>query len=71
MNPDLGAVLKAHEIRVEPKTEDIFDDNFWDGLDFVLNALDNQQARKYTDSKCVLHNKPLFESGERSSSRSC
>jgi len=39
------------------------DDAFWEGLDFVLNALDNIQARKYTDSKCVFHLKPLFESG--------
>jgi len=63
MNPALAKSLKAHEIRVEPKTEDIFDDAFWEGLDFVLNALDNIQARKYTDSKCVFHLKPLFESG--------
>ena len=41
----------------------LIDDDFWDGLDFVLNALDNNIARKYTDSKCVFHLKPLFESG--------
>jgi len=63
MNPALGPVLKAHEIRVEKKTEDVFDDKFWDSLDFVLNALDNNIARLYTDGKCVLHLKPLFESG--------
>jgi ubiquitin-activating enzyme E1 len=38
-------------------------DGIWDSLDFVLNALDNNIARKYVDSKCVLHLKPLFESG--------
>jgi len=63
MNPSLVKAMKAYEVRVEPKTEDIFDDAFWDGLDFVLNALDNNIARRYTDSKCVLHQKPLFESG--------
>jgi len=28
-----------------------------------VNALDNNQARQYTDGKCVFYNKPLFESG--------
>ena len=63
MNPELKASLKAMETRVEPKSEDIFDDKFWDSLDFVVNALDNMQARKYVDAQCVLHRKPLFESG--------
>ena len=34
-----------------------------DGLDFVVNALDNVKARKYVDSQCVLYHKALFESG--------
>ena len=63
MNPALKSALKTLETRVEPKSENIFDDAFWDGLDFVVNALDNQQARKYTDGKTTLHLKPLFESG--------
>ena len=63
MNPQLKAALKALETRVEPKSENVFDDAFWDGLDLVVNALDNAQARKYVDGKCVLHQKPLFESG--------
>jgi len=63
MNPELGPILNAMEKRVEPKTEDVFNDTFWNGLTMVVNALDNQIARKYVDSKCVLHKKPLFESG--------
>lgn len=63
MNPDISKCLTAMENRVEPKSEDIFTDAFWDRLDFVVNALDNQQARKYVDGKCVIHKKPLFESG--------
>jgi ubiquitin-activating enzyme E1 len=63
MNPALAKTLKAYEVRVETKSEDIFDDAFWNNLDFVLNALDNNIARRYTDSKCVFHGKPLFESG--------
>lgn len=63
MNPDIAKCLTAMENRVEPKAEDIFTDEFFDKLDFVVNALDNQQARKYMDGKCVIHKKPLFESG--------
>lgn len=63
MNPELKNSLKAYEIRVEPKTEDVFNDDFWNSLDFCLNALDNNHARLYTDGKCVLYGKPLFESG--------
>lgn len=63
MNPELKSSLDAKVIRVEPKTENTFNDKFWDGLDFVVNALDNIHARKYIDSKCVLYGKPLFESG--------
>ena len=29
-----------------PDTEDTFDDEFWDSLDCVVNALDNIQASK-------------------------
>lgn len=63
MNPELRSTLRTHEVRVEPKTEDTFDDAFWNSLSFVVNALDNQIARKYTDGQCVLYGKPLFESG--------
>jgi ubiquitin-activating enzyme E1 len=63
MNPELKTNLKDFQIRVEPKTETTFDDAFWGDLDLVVNALDNMQARKYIDSKCVLYEKPLFESG--------
>lgn len=63
MNPDLKNSLDARNIRVEPKTENVFNDKFWNSLDFVVNALDNIHARKYIDGKCVIYSKPLFESG--------
>lgn len=49
--------------RVSPDTEDVFDDEFWQGLDVVVNALDNVNARLYVDSRCVYFGKPLLESG--------
>ena len=32
-------------------------------VDFVVNALDNVEARRYTDWRCVVNQKPLLESG--------
>eukprot|EP00755_Sulcionema_specki_P008396 Sspe_Gene.5903::Locus_1971_Transcript_1_1_Confidence_1.000_Length_3314::g.5903::m.5903/K03178/UBE1, UBA1; ubiquitin-activating enzyme E1 len=61
MNEDFNVVSKQE--RVQPSTENIFDDYFWDSLDVVVNALDNIKARLYVDSRCVFYGKPLFESG--------
>ncbi|KAI9183343.1 E1 ubiquitin-activating protein [Blastocladiella emersonii ATCC 22665] len=49
--------------RVGADTEHIFNDAFWGQLDVVTNALDNVDARKYVDRRCVFYNKPLLESG--------
>jgi hypothetical protein len=35
--------------RVSPATESVYDDAFWEGLDGVVNALDNVKARQYVD----------------------
>ena len=63
MNADLN--VEAFTNRVSPDTEEVFNEKFWYELDGVLNALDNVKARKYVDSKCVLFEKPLFESGTK------
>mmetsp|Transcript_10787 Transcript_10787/g.19665 ORF Transcript_10787/g.19665 Transcript_10787/m.19665 type:complete len:1186 (+) Transcript_10787:88-3645(+) len=63
MNPELKGGMNVYKIRVEPKTESVFNSNFWSELDFVINALDNIKARVYMDGKCILHGKTLFESG--------
>lgn len=61
MNPDIH--LRALQDRVSPLTEGLFNDEFWQKLSFVTNALDNVKARLYVDRRCVFFNKPLFESG--------
>ena len=55
--------VRCLEKLVCPKTEDTFDDKFWESQDFITNALDNVKARMYVDSKCVYFSKPLLESG--------
>ncbi len=54
---------KGIKLRTCNETEEYFNDSFWDNLDFVVNAVDNVQARLYTDSRCVFYRKALFESG--------
>lgn len=61
MNPNLS--VTSHEIRVGPETETTFNDDFWENLSGVCNALDNVQARLYMDQRCVYYMKSLLESG--------
>ncbi|KAL4461677.1 hypothetical protein ABPG72_016686 [Tetrahymena utriculariae] len=61
MNPKLH--IEALKERVDPENERIFNDSFWEGLDFVVNAVDNVKARLFVDGRCVWYGKPLFESG--------
>jgi len=61
MNPDVNIV--AHQNRVGPEFEDVYDDDFFKPLDGVANALDNVEARMYMDRRCVYYRKPLLESG--------
>mmetsp|Transcript_33024 Transcript_33024/g.92448 ORF Transcript_33024/g.92448 Transcript_33024/m.92448 type:complete len:1015 (+) Transcript_33024:148-3192(+) len=61
MNP--GMNIDPHKRRVEPKTEDVYNDNFFDSRHCVLNALDNIQARRYVDQRCTTAQRALLESG--------
>ncbi|CDK26509.1 unnamed protein product [Kuraishia capsulata CBS 1993] len=63
MNPDLTGKVDARSDKVGADTEHIFDNEFWNKLDFVTNALDNVEARTYVDRRCVFFCKPLLESG--------
>lgn len=61
MNPKIN--IKAMQSLVSPDTEDLFNDTFWEELNFVVNAVDNIKARLYVDSRCVWYELPLLESG--------
>ena len=61
MNPQLNA--KAYTLRVEPNTENTFNDEFFDQQTYLVNAVDNIKARMYVDGKALLHKKWLFEAG--------
>lgn len=63
MNKDLDGKVIPKIDKVGAETENIFDDAFWQSLDFVTNALDNVDARTYVDRRCVFYGKALLESG--------
>jgi len=61
MNPNIN--IEAQNSRVGPETESFYTDDFFEKLDGVANALDNLDARRYMDRRCVYYRKPLLESG--------
>ncbi|KAK5165139.1 E1 ubiquitin-activating protein [Saxophila tyrrhenica] len=63
MNPDLNGHINMLKDRVSQETEEIFNEDFWESLDGVTNALDNVDARTYVDRRCVFFRKPLLDSG--------
>ncbi|ORX47471.1 ubiquitin-activating emzyme E1, partial [Hesseltinella vesiculosa] len=63
MNPDLTGKIDVHQDRVGPETENVYNDDFFEALSGVTNALDNVEARRYMDRRCVYYRKPLLESG--------
>ncbi|KAJ0068755.1 hypothetical protein NL108_010829, partial [Boleophthalmus pectinirostris] len=61
MNPQLN--ITAHQNRLAPESEQVYDYHFFSGLDGAAAALDNVEARAYLDSCCVAHKKPMLEGG--------
>lgn len=61
INPDLQ--VDAHLNKVCPATEGIYNDSFYSRLNLVVTALDNVEARRYVDCRCVSNQRPLLDSG--------
>lgn len=61
MNKDIN--VTAHENRVGQETENVYNDEFFEKLDGVANALDNMDARIYMDRRCVFYRRMLIDSG--------
>ena len=55
--------IDSHTYEIGKTTENVFNSSFWNNNNLIINALDNVEARRYVDSKCVEFDKPLFESG--------
>jgi len=63
MNSELKGNVIARLDKVHEGTSHIFTNKFFEDLTLVTNALDNIQARKYVDLRCVAAKTPLLESG--------
>lgn len=63
MNKQLKGHVLARLDKVHDGTKHIFNDQFFEELTIVTNALDNIAARQYVDSRCVSAKVPLLESG--------
>lgn len=62
MNPQFH--VRAMDLRMnQDSVASVFHDEFWLGVDLVINALDNVPSRVFVDQLCVYYGKPLFESG--------
>ncbi|KAF9076472.1 ubiquitin activating enzyme [Rhodocollybia butyracea] len=64
MNKDLSGKITTRQDAVGHDTEvGIYNEDFFDNIDGVTNALDNVKARLYMDQRCVFYLKPLVDSG--------
>ena len=63
MNPDLN--IESMQDLVDPKTENIFNEDFWEKNDFIIYAVDSIEARKYIDTKVIMFEKCAIDSGTR------
>ena len=61
MNPKFNVV--GLQKKVCEETEDYFDENFWNKLDYVIMAVDSLQARKYIDTRVVKFEKCSVDAG--------
>ncbi|KAJ1057350.1 hypothetical protein K5549_022041 [Capra hircus] len=61
INPHIWVI--SHQNHVGPEKQHVYDDNFFQNLDSVANALDSVDACMYMNHRCVYYYKSLLESG--------
>lgn len=61
----------AQQMILNEETENYFDEDFWMNQDFILNAVDNNEARNYIDKKCCFFSKPYIDTGTLGTVGSC
>lgn len=64
--------IKSYEHKVGPQSElTVFTDQFFKQQHLCINALDNLEARRYMDTRCVSTQTPLLESGTLGAKAHC
>jgi ubiquitin-activating enzyme E1 len=61
INPNINVIDQQN--RVGNETLNIYNEDFFNSLTCVTNALDNVEARLFMDNLCIDNQKPLLESG--------
>ncbi|XP_007423312.1 ubiquitin-like modifier-activating enzyme 6 [Python bivittatus] len=61
INPEIK--IDSYLNKVCPATENIYNDDFYSKQDVIVTALDNVEARRYIDSRCLASLRPLLDSG--------
>ena len=61
MNKDVN--IEFYQDKICHETEHLFNQDFFDSIYGISNALDNIKGRIYVDQRCLFFDKPLFESG--------
>ncbi|XP_062987473.1 ubiquitin-like modifier-activating enzyme 6 [Elgaria multicarinata webbii] len=61
INPQMK--IEPYLNKVCPATENIYNDDFYTKQDVIVTALDNVEARRYIDSRCLASLRPLLDSG--------
>ena len=61
MNKDFNCI--SFRKRVESESENFFDEEFWNKQDFIINAVDNLEARVYIAEQSLIYKKILIDSG--------
>ncbi|KAG8139692.1 hypothetical protein E2320_002448, partial [Naja naja] len=61
INPEIK--IDSYLNKVCPATENIYNDDFYTKQDVIVTALDNVEARRYIDSRCLASLRPLLDSG--------
>ena len=61
MNPRFNAI--GLQKKVCEETEDYFDEEFWNNQDFIIMAVDSNQARKYIDTRVIKFERCSMDAG--------
>ena len=61
MNKDFN--IYSMKARIGIENENIFNEEFWKKQDFIINAVDNIEARLYISEQCILNQRILIDSG--------
>ena len=49
--------------KIGSENENIYNEKFWTEQNYIINAVDNVEARRYIDKQCTLYEKCLIDSG--------